>query len=65
MAAENEFAAVRKELRWHWRDSQLEIPVRYPTERPPNPKAGDGWFNEATATFCVWDGWLWVSLPVD
>jgi hypothetical protein len=65
MAAENGLAEAQKALRWHWRESQMEIKVRYPTNRPPNPTSGDGWFNEATATFCVWDGRHWVSLPVD
>jgi hypothetical protein len=65
MATNEELAAAQRELRWHWRDSQVEIRALYPKERPMNPKVGDGWFNHATATFCVWDGHQWVSLPVD
>jgi hypothetical protein len=56
---------MRRALRWHWRVSQADIRVRYSKKRPLNPKVGDGWFNEATATLCVWDGRQWVSLPVD
>lgn len=65
MATANELAAAQKELRWRWRDSQEDVRVRYPKEQPVNPEVGVGWFNEATATFCIWDGRCWVSLPVD
>ncbi len=65
MAREKEIPAAQKELRWHWWDSQEEIRVRYPKERPSDPKVGAGWFDEANGYFCVWDGRQWVSLPVD
>jgi hypothetical protein len=65
MAREKEVAAVEKELRWRWWDSQEEIRRHYPKERPANPEVGAGWFDEAAACFCVWDGREWVSLPVD
>jgi hypothetical protein len=65
MARDKEIQTAQHELRWHWWDSQEEIQARYPRERPPNPEVGAGWFNEATASFCVWDGREWVLLPVD
>jgi hypothetical protein len=65
MERENGLPTRRGEPRWHWQDSQEDLRVRFPKERPVEPEIGSGWHDEASGSFCVWDGRQWVCVPVD
>jgi hypothetical protein len=65
MRWENGLPTASNDRRWNWRDSQEEVQVRFPKERPAEPEIGAGWWDEASQSLCVWDGRQWVCVPVD
>ena len=52
------------EVRWHWRELQLDLAC-HPTEEPDEPEIGMGWFNAALNCLCIWDGVEWICVPLD
>jgi hypothetical protein len=53
------------EERWHWWEMQLDPADQLPTEEPPQPEAGQGWYDPETHHVCIWDGMEWCCVPLD
>jgi hypothetical protein len=62
---ENNAQFEKWQARWHWRDLQVDVNRRFPTEEPAEPRTGTGWYNPAIERLYVWDGGEWVCVPLD
>ncbi len=54
-----------RQAHWHWRESQVEKTVRYPTHEPARPKIGERRYDPTSQCLCIWDGLEWVVVPSD
>jgi hypothetical protein len=56
---------LRREVRWHWRELQVENIHEYPTREPREPQVGERWYDQSAHCLCIWDGIEWVTVPLD
>jgi hypothetical protein len=54
-----------RESRYHWHEIQLEDLSEYATEEPADPEVGERWYDAVVHQICIWDGLVWLLVPLD
>lgn len=53
---------------WRWSECQsrmVELRASFPREEPQSPSVGQGWFDDESELFYLWDGRDWIAVPAD